>query len=264
MANSQDLPSLCAPAAEQTGKVRDAVPVGYEYSTNLPAVLERLDLSIVVSTYQAGKLITIGSHQGKLVFGFAGFAQVMGVSRTPTGLAIGGKETVWSLPASREIAPALEPTGQHDVAVLTRQAHFTGPVLGHDLAYGNGQLWLVNTAFKRIRPSRCTAGSNHRPDYPRRPFRSQKEACLWACAFVDWYNHQHRHSAIRFGTPHQRPSGQGNEICRHRSRVYEQARQRHPRRWTRSTRCWRQPEVVWINPPPAESDVEAATLAMAA
>jgi len=27
-----------------------------------------------------------------------------------------------------------------------------------------------------------------------------------------------------------------------------QARQRKPRRWTRSTRCWRQSEVVWINP----------------
>ena len=104
----------------------------------------------------------------------------------------------------------------------------------------------------------------YRPDYPRRPFRSQAEACAWVVAFVDWYNHRHRHSAIRFVTPHQRHSGQGNEICRHRSRVYEQARQRHPRRWTRSTRCWRQPEVVWINPPLPENAIDPATLVMAA
>jgi transposase InsO family protein len=104
----------------------------------------------------------------------------------------------------------------------------------------------------------------YRPDYPRRPFRSQEEACDWVVAFVDWYNHRHRHSAIRFVTPAQRHSGQGNEICRHRARVYEQARQRHPRRWTRSTRCWRQPEVVWINRPPPEIDPEPATLLMAA
>ncbi|HYP04048.1 MAG TPA: IS3 family transposase [Cyanobium sp.] len=104
----------------------------------------------------------------------------------------------------------------------------------------------------------------YRPDYPRRPFRSQDDACAWVAAFVDWYNHQHRHSGIRFVTPDQRHSGQADEICRHRARVYEKARQLHPRRWTRSTRCWRQPEVVWINPPPPEIDAEPATLALAA
>jgi putative transposase len=53
-------------------------------------------------------------------------------------------------------------------------------------------------------------------------------------------------------------------ISRQRARVYEEARQRHPRRWSRSTRCWRQPEVVWINPPPPENGVTATKLLMAA
>ncbi len=104
----------------------------------------------------------------------------------------------------------------------------------------------------------------YRPDYPRRPFRSQEEACSWACAFVDWYNHRHRHSSIRFVTPDQRHSGQAVELCRQRARVYEQARQRHPRRWSRGTRCWRQPGVVWINPLLPENAIDPATLVMAA
>jgi len=103
-----------------------------------------------------------------------------------------------------------------------------------------------------------------RPDYPSRPFSSKDEACLWVASFVAWYNHQHRHSGIRFVTPHQRHCGQAVEICRHRAHVYEQARLLHPRRWSHSTRCWRQPEVVWINPPPPELDNGTATLAMAA
>jgi transposase InsO family protein len=94
--------------------------------------------------------------------------------------------------------------------------------------------------------------AKYRPDYPNRPFASVEEACLWAAAFVGWYNHQHRHSGIKFVTPHQRHSGAAVKLCRHRAYVYEQARQRHPRRWSRSTRCWRQPEVVWINPPPPD------------
>jgi len=106
--------------------------------------------------------------------------------------------------------------------------------------------------------------AKYRPDYPRRPFASKEEACQWVASFVDWYNHRHRHSGIKFVTPHQRHSGQAVEICRHRSVVYEQARQRNPRRWTRSTRCWRQPEVVWINPPPTEHNPSPATVTMAA
>jgi transposase InsO family protein len=102
----------------------------------------------------------------------------------------------------------------------------------------------------------------YRPDYPRWPFRSKDEACLWVAGFVDWYNHQHRHSGIRFVTPAQRHSGEAEAICRRRARVYEQARQRHPHRRSRSTRCWHQPKVVWINPPPPENAIGPATLVM--
>jgi transposase InsO family protein len=104
----------------------------------------------------------------------------------------------------------------------------------------------------------------YRPDYPRRPFHSVEEACSWVVGFVAWYNDQHRHSGIRFVTPAQRHSGQAVAIARQRAAVYERARQQHPRRWSRSTRCWRQPEVVWINPPPSENDGMPATLVMAA
>ena len=106
--------------------------------------------------------------------------------------------------------------------------------------------------------------AKYRPDYPRRPFRSKKAACEWVASFVDWYSHQHRHSGIKFVTPYKRHSGQAVKICRHRAVVYEQARQRNPRRWSRSTRCWRQPEVVWINPPTPEIELNSGKFAMAA
>ncbi len=92
--------------------------------------------------------------------------------------------------------------------------------------------------------------AKYRPDYPSRPFAGKEEACQWAAAFVRWYCHEHRHSAIRFVTPQQRHSGRAAAICQTRTLVYEQARQRHPKRWSRSIRCWKQPAVVWINEPP--------------
>jgi len=56
--------------------------------------------------------------------------------------------------------------------------------------------------------------------------------------------------------PQQRHNGQAVEISRHRAVVDERARQLNRRRWSRSTRCWRQPEVVWINQPTDDLDGE--------
>ena len=61
--------------------------------------------------------------------------------------------------------------------------------------------------------------AKYRPDYPRRPFTSVETACQWVAPFVDWYNHRHRHSGIKFVTPHQRHCGDAMEICRHRAVV---------------------------------------------
>lgn len=105
----------------------------------------------------------------------------------------------------------------------------------------------------------------YRPDYPRRPFTSKDEACEWVVAFVDWYNHRHRHSGIKFVTPHQRHSGAAKAICQQRADVYENARQAHPTRWSRHIRCWHQPEEVWINKPPEEPEpIQALSLIQAA
>ena len=98
--------------------------------------------------------------------------------------------------------------------------------------------------------------AKYRPEYPSRPFADKEEACQWAAAFVHWYCHEHRHSAIKFVTPHQRHSGQAVAICERRTQLYEQARRRHPRRWSQSIRCWCQPDVVWINEPPDDTTAE--------
>jgi putative transposase len=94
----------------------------------------------------------------------------------------------------------------------------------------------------------------YRPDYPSRPFATKEEACEWVAAFVDWYNHRHRHSGIKFVTPHQRHSGAAKAICQQRAEVYEAARRANPTRWSGAIRCWNQPAEVWINKPTEEPD----------
>jgi uncharacterized protein (TIGR03032 family) len=128
-------------------KQSEAVAVNYEHTVNLPALLEALNCSLLLTTYQAGRVVSLGSHQGELRVAFAFFDQAMGLARTPTGLAIGCRDAIWTLPASREIAPRIQPEGEHDIAFLARGCHHTGPVMVHDLAWGGDRLWMVNTLF---------------------------------------------------------------------------------------------------------------------
>ncbi len=88
----------------------------------------------------------------------------------------------------------------------------------------------------------------YRPEYPSRPFDSIEEARAWVAAFVEWYNTEHLHSGIRFVTPDDRHHGREAEILARRRTVYEQARQRHPDRWSRATRNWTPIEKVRLNP----------------
>ena len=74
-------------------------------------------------------------------------------------------------------------------------------------------------------------------------------------SFVVWYNHQHRHSGIKFVTPHQRHSEAAKAICQQRTDVYESARRANPTRRRGATRCWSQPSEVWINKPTEEPDL---------
>lgn len=87
------------------------------------------------------------------------------------------------------------------------------------------------------------------PQYPRAPFVDLAAANRWVTRFVDWYNTEHRHSAIRFVTPAERHSGDDIALLAARHALYEQARRRRPERWTRDTRNWTPIDTVLLNPP---------------
>ena len=89
----------------------------------------------------------------------------------------------------------------------------------------------------------------YRPSYPSRPFGSLEAARAWVGSFVHWYNHEHRHSAIRYVTPAQRHDQREDGILANRRRVYERAKRRRPSRWTGRTRNWTPVNAVFLNPP---------------
>lgn len=88
----------------------------------------------------------------------------------------------------------------------------------------------------------------YRPEYPHKPFDTLDAARAWVTGFVAWYNAEHRHSGIRFVTPDERHDGRENAVLANRARVYERARNKHPNRWSRTTRNWTPAPAVFLNP----------------
>lgn len=100
----------------------------------------------------------------------------------------------------------------------------------------------------------------YRPQYPQRPFTSLLAARAWVDSFVQWYNTEHCHSAIRFVTPAQRHSGHDTALLQQRHTVYENARRCHPQRWTGKIRNWSRINTVHLNPQntmPREASTES-------
>jgi transposase InsO family protein len=96
----------------------------------------------------------------------------------------------------------------------------------------------------------------YRPSYPDRAFSSIDEARAWVSRFVQWYNTEHLHSAIRFVTPGSRHLGLDPAILAKRSAVYEKAKGLNPHRWSGKTRNWTPITEVWLNPKKHNNEIQ--------
>lgn len=130
-----------------------------KYTSNFPALLKALGISLAVSTYQAGKLILVRNDQDKLNTHFRPFASPMGIAFDPEleRLAIGTNNAVWEFRNQPAVAPKLEPAGRHDAAFVPRVTHHTGDIRIHEIGYVQRELWAVNTRFSCL----CTFDRDH-------------------------------------------------------------------------------------------------------
>jgi putative transposase len=86
------------------------------------------------------------------------------------------------------------------------------------------------------------------PQWPKDGFADLDAARAWVRDFMRWYNHEHRHSRIRFVTPAERHRGVDQQVLARRHALYQQARALHPGRWSGKTRNWEPIGAVMLNP----------------
>ena len=110
-----------------------------------------------MSTYQANKLLVARAAGDGLSMLVRTFDRPMGLAVDAQRLTIGTRNQIWFLRNAPDIAPRVEPAGQHDACFLPRSSHVTGDIGVHEMAWAGDELWVVNTRFSCL----CTL----HPDY---------------------------------------------------------------------------------------------------
>ncbi|WP_299415539.1 TIGR03032 family protein [Acaryochloris sp. IP29b_bin.148] len=125
----------------------DNAPLRSVYTSNLAQLLHQNRFSLVVSTYQAGKVILVRAEDNQLNTHFRHFRRPMGLAANATRMAIGEAYQLTELYNMAAVAPQIAPQGKHDACYIPRNIHITGDIDIHEMAWAGDELWVVNTRF---------------------------------------------------------------------------------------------------------------------
>jgi uncharacterized protein (TIGR03032 family) len=136
------------------------VTFNYTQSNSLAPLLKQLGVSLLVTTYQANKLLAIREQDDGLSILVRSFERPMGLAADSQRIALGTRDQVWTFRNASDIAAEVEPAGMHDACFIPRASHVTGDIGIHEVAWVGqrlDELWVVNTRFSCL----CTL----HPDY---------------------------------------------------------------------------------------------------
>ncbi len=144
-----------------------------QHTQSFPDFLAQMGVSVLVTTYQAGKLIHLRHQDGVLNTHFLDMQKPMGMALRGARLAIGTAYHVWDYYNMADVAPKVAPFNTHDACYLPRELHITGDIDIHEMAFSDdNELWLVNTKMSCL----CTLA----PEYSVVP--------RWCPPFISEYD----------------------------------------------------------------------------
>jgi uncharacterized protein (TIGR03032 family) len=124
-------------------------PVEFRYTQteSFVALLHELGASLLVSTYQANKLLAVRADNAGLSTLVRSFERPMGIAVAGRQFSLGTRDQVWHYRDAPDIASRVEPAGRHDACFLPRTSHVTGDIGIHELAWAGDEIWMVSTRF---------------------------------------------------------------------------------------------------------------------
>src|SRR5881296_1293425 len=110
---AQQAPPALTPEPERR-RVEEPAPLRAVHTPNFPSLLRQLGASLLVTTYQAGKLVLVRDEGDHLNTHFRVFQAPMGMALDGDRLAVGTAMQVWEYVNVPAVAARLDPPGRHD------------------------------------------------------------------------------------------------------------------------------------------------------
>ena len=123
------------------------------YAVSLVEILKQLQCTIVMSTYQSGKLMIIGQHKNSLDIRYKNFPKPMGMCSKKGELWAGLEHSIWQF---YNFKNALKKES-FDACYLPMNIHFTGDIDIHEMEFSKDKLYFVNTKFSCL----CINDNSH-------------------------------------------------------------------------------------------------------
>ncbi|MDQ1340837.1 MAG: hypothetical protein QG567_1995 [Campylobacterota bacterium] len=121
--------------------------IDFNYSVNLIELLEQLSSTILISTYQAEKIIMIGAENKKLDIRYKEFPRPMGMYANKGKLWAGLGHGIWQFANFAQAASKIDASGLYDACYLPQNIHFSANIDIHEMQESQGELYFVNTKF---------------------------------------------------------------------------------------------------------------------
>ena len=118
-----------------------------EYSASFPRILSELGISLILTSYQASRVVVVRAEDDYLFLSVKSFPRPMGLAVNPERIVLGIHSQLVDFRRHDDVAKDLEPEGLVTSCFLPRSMHVTGMINVHDIAWGNDGLWLVNSQF---------------------------------------------------------------------------------------------------------------------
>jgi uncharacterized protein (TIGR03032 family) len=117
------------------------------YSASIPELLAAARRSVMVSTYQSGRLICLREEAGELDTHFRIFDAPMGIACSRTSLVVASRRQIHDHQNHPGAAATLAPPAANDAYYLPRNSHVTGDIGVHEIVQALDGLWVVSTRF---------------------------------------------------------------------------------------------------------------------
>ena len=144
-----------------------------QHTQTFPQFLTQMGMSILVTTYQAGKLISLRAQDNVLNTHFVDMEKPMGVALQGSHLVVGTGPQVIHYYNMPDVGSKVLPANTHDGCYLPRSTHITGDIDIHEMGFTDDkELWLVNTKMSCL----CTLD----PEYSVMP--------QWRPPFITGYD----------------------------------------------------------------------------